>query len=324
VGHRPGGHVADLLLELLGEIVLCVGGPGQVQGQEDLGAGLPGALAQHPVFLDGALAPVDIAGVVPLALRAYAGDVVAVAVAQGPGAPPVPALVVPPQPHRVHGGVDQQLAVGLDLPGFLEESEGKPGGDAEAHVAILAPPLGRPPVGRHLGRGGADLEEEAALVRRLSGPEIFDLDGVGRHLLLAVVDLDLDLVKPTHLGPGGEPPHHRQAPEGHLAQDAGDHDEGEEHPEEQVQQVVAGVHRRQPDADGDPDVPFALAGDPEVVAVGDRGDQRGGAGEAPSRQGDAGAWPPRGAGLQEGTGRLGGGDHGGVGHGVRGERGSGR
>ena len=58
---------------------------------------------------------------------------------------------------------------------------------------------GDAPVGRDLRAVGADLEEEAALVGRLAGAQILDLDRVRGDALLAVEDLDLDEVRAPDL-----------------------------------------------------------------------------------------------------------------------------
>ncbi len=169
------------------------------------------------------------------------------------------------QAHRVDRGVDDQLAVGVHLARLLEEAEGEAGGDAEAGVAVAPAPGRGAAVGRDLRGRRADLQEEAALVGGLAGAQIFHLDGVGGHALLVVVDLDLHEVRAAHLRPHRQAARHGEAAQAEIAHHARDEHEREEHAEQEVEQVVAGVDRREAHAEGDAQVVLALAGDLELA-----------------------------------------------------------
>src|SRR6202012_682534 len=121
---------------------------------------------------------VDVAGIVALAHGAEGVGLVAGAAAVGAGPAGAAARLFHGQADRVDGGVDDELALGLDLARLLEEAEGEAGGDAEAGVPVAPAPRRGAPVRGHLRRRGADLEEEAPLVGRLAGAQILDLDGV--------------------------------------------------------------------------------------------------------------------------------------------------
>ena len=165
------------------------------------------------------------------------------------------------QLHGVDGRIDDELSACRNLARLLEEAERKARGDAKTHVDVPPAARRRSSVRRDLGGLRADLEEEAALVRRLRGPQVLDLDGVGRNAPLVVVDLDLDEVGAADLGAKGQAPHHRQVAQRQLAHDAAHDDEREEHPEKQVEEIVRRVDRGEADAQGDADEELPLAGE---------------------------------------------------------------
>ena len=135
-------------------------------------------------------------------------------------------------------GIDDELPFGRDLARLLEEPERKARRDAEADVAIAPALRGRAPVGRDLRRLGADLQEEAALVGGLPGAQVLDLDGVRGDARLVVEDLDLDEVRAPDLRAERQAPHDGEVAQRELAHDAADDDEREEHPEEEIEEVV--------------------------------------------------------------------------------------
>src|SRR5258706_11636424 len=115
----------------------------------------------------------------------------------------------------------------------------------------------------NLRRARADLEKEPALVRRLASAQVFDLDRIGWHLSLVVEDFDLDQMRAPHLRAGRQAPSNRQLPQAELAQHARDDDQREQHTEQQVKEIVAGVDRGDADAQRDADEVLALAGELE-------------------------------------------------------------
>ena len=165
------------------------------------------------------------------------------------------------QLHGVDRRVDDQATVSGDLPRLLEEPEGKAGCHAEPHVLVASATHRGSAVCRHLARLGADLEKEAALVGGLSLAQVLDLDGITRNPVLVVVNLDLDEVRAANLCSMGQPPHDLQVTQTDLAENAGDHNQRQQHAEQQVQQVVAGVDRGEADTEGDPDEVLAFARD---------------------------------------------------------------
>src|SRR5690606_5977266 len=93
-------------------------------------------------------------------------------------------------------------------------------------------------VRRHLRGTRAHLQEETALVRGLARPKILDLDGVGWHPLLVVVNFNLDQVWAPHLRPVRQLPRDPKGTQTRFAQHSGDDDQREEDPEKHVQQIV--------------------------------------------------------------------------------------
>jgi hypothetical protein len=78
-----------------------------------------------------------------------------------------------------------------------------------------------------------------------------------------VVDFDLDEVGPADLGARGQAAHDGEMAETELAHHAGDDDEGEQHAEQEIQQVVAGIDGGKADAKCYGDEVLALAGELE-------------------------------------------------------------
>ena len=152
-----------------------------------------------------------------------------------------------------------------DFARFLEQPEGKAGRDAKADVAVAPAARRRAAVRGDLRRARADLQEEAALVGGLPGAKILDLDRVRGNALLVVVDLDLDQVRAADLGARRQPPHDRQVAQAELAQHARDDDQRQQHAEQQIEQVVAGVDRGEADAERDADEVLALARELELA-----------------------------------------------------------
>src|SRR5690606_25521887 len=97
----------------------------------DVAPALLRALAQHHLSAQSALAPVDVAGVVAVAHGANADDLVSATATEEVVAPLVPAGVVGWQAHRVHRGIDDELAVGGKLSGLFEQPEREARGHAE-------------------------------------------------------------------------------------------------------------------------------------------------------------------------------------------------
>ncbi len=109
-----------------------------IDDQLDVAPRLPRALAQDDLARKGALAPVDVAGVVALAHRPDADDLVASAAPDRAVATRTPAGLISGQAHRVHRGVDDEIAVRAELARLLEQPEGKAGRDAKADVSIAS------------------------------------------------------------------------------------------------------------------------------------------------------------------------------------------
>ena len=165
---------------------------------------------------------------------------------------------------RIDRGIDDELAFGGDLTGLLEETEREARRDPESDV-LVAPALGRcSPVRGDLRALRADLEEEAAFVRRLSRAEVLYLDRVRRHALLVIEDLDLDQMRPAHLRAKGESANHGEIAQTELAHEPAHDDEREEHAEQQVEEVVAGVDGGESHAERDADEELPLARDLEL------------------------------------------------------------
>jgi hypothetical protein len=99
----------------------------------------------------------------------------------------------------------------------------------------------------------------------LSGAQVFDFDGVGGDSVFLVEDFDLDEVGTSGLGSGGKSSGDGEFAERHFAHDTGDDDEGQEHAEDEVQQVVAGVDGGDADSEGDEDEVLSFAGEAEAT-----------------------------------------------------------
>ncbi len=160
---------------------------------------------------------------------------------------------------RVYRGVDDELPFGRYLSRLFEEPEGKARRDSEADVAIASTLRWRSAVSGDLRRFGADFEKEAPFVGGLSGAEVLDLDGVRRRAALVVEDLDLHEVRASDLRSERKAPDHREVAERELTHKSAHHDEREEHPEEEIEEVVPRVDRGEAHAERDPDeeLPFA-------------------------------------------------------------------
>ena len=102
-------------------------------------------------------------------------------------------------------------------------------------MSIAASLRRRASVRRDLRGLRTDLEEEAALVGRLSRAEILHLDGVGGGSRLVVEDLDLDEVSPSYLRAQWEAANDGEIAQRELAHQAADDDEREQHSEEKVE-----------------------------------------------------------------------------------------
>src|SRR5690606_21218773 len=128
-----------------------------------------------------------------------------------------------------------------------------------AYVAIASSSRGRPAVRRDLRALRADLEEEAALVGGLSRAEVLDLDRVRRDAALVVEDLDLDEVRPPDLRAERQPPDDGEIAQAELAHQTAHDDQREQHPEQEIEEVVARVDRGEAHAerDADEELPFA-------------------------------------------------------------------
>lgn len=250
----PRGHVAHAALEAR-RPVLGRGGPGvgRVQRKLHVAARFAGPLAQHHLRGHGALSPVDVPWIVTVAHRTHAHDLVARAAPQRTLTAQPSTRLIGRQAHRVHRRVDDQVTLCAELARLLEQPEGEPSGDAKPDMAVPTAPGWRPAIGGDLRRPRAYFQEEAALVGGLARAQIFDLDGVRRHPLLVVVDLDFHQVRAAHLGARRQAPNHGQVSKRQLTHHARHHDQREQHAQQQIEQVVAGVDGGEADAEGDAD-----------------------------------------------------------------------
>jgi hypothetical protein len=121
VGDGTRSDVADVGFEASGPIVRGFGTRVDVVEDEvDVATSLASAFAEDELGGEGALAPVDVAGIVAVAHRADGDDFVAEApLGRGATAGEV-AWEVGRQAERIDGGVDDQLPLGGELAGFLE------------------------------------------------------------------------------------------------------------------------------------------------------------------------------------------------------------
>src|SRR3954471_184095 len=165
-------------------------------------------------------------------------------------------------------GKDDELGRGVDRPRFLEEPERRPGDDLDLLEAVQTPPCGREAIRRLLRRRRREQDEE-----RISGDvasALADLQREGWRAALAVLHGDPDERRGTGDRHVGQATLHVDALDGALRQDAGDDDAGEEEPEDEKEQVVAGIHRREADGDAEPDIPAADPREAESPAPGRR------------------------------------------------------
>ena len=65
-----------------------------------------------------------------------------------------------------------------------------------------------------------------------------------------------------------EPPHHGEIAQRQLAHDARENDQREQHPEQQIEKVVAGVDGREADAERDAEEVLSLARELQLCAAG--------------------------------------------------------
>jgi hypothetical protein len=170
VGNGAGGDLADAALESGNPGWIGAGvGVDRIDDVLDVATRLACSFAQDELVGQGALAPVDVAGVIAFTHGADPYDLVADTSAHGSGAGMVASSLVGGENDGVDRWVDDELAVGGKLARLFEEAEWEAGCHAETDMAIASAASRSASVGGNLCGVRADLEEEAAFVRRLAG-----------------------------------------------------------------------------------------------------------------------------------------------------------
>ncbi len=159
-------------------------------------------------------------------------------------------------PRRVH----QERLRQLDLPGLLEEPEREPGGDQDPAEPRLAATGRRQPVRAPRLAAGRDAADVRLRARRVA----LDLPERQREraealLLVAREQVDLHRLAGDRL-PRQRPPH-RDPAQRRLGQHAREDEQRELQAEDEVEEVVAGVDRRDADHQRERQVEPAVAGD---------------------------------------------------------------
>src|SRR4029077_12158071 len=125
-----------------------------------VGPRLARALAHHELPCGGALTPVDIARVFPIAHHLEAEEILPVPSPDDPVTARGSAWRCLRELHRVDARIDDELPVRRHFTGLLEEPERKPRRDPKADVTVAPALRRRSAIRRDLGGFGADLQEE--------------------------------------------------------------------------------------------------------------------------------------------------------------------
>ena len=144
---------------------------------------------------------------------------------------------------------------------FHEESERKPRDDADAGETMPPPARQRLFPAHETVFAGAEPREvrEAVVGRAPSCARPLERDGVRRTALLRVAHDGADETRRARVDLVGHARRHAHAAHRLLRQRAGDHDEREHHRLEEIEEVVAGVHRGEAEPDRDRETPPAFA-----------------------------------------------------------------
>src|SRR5262245_28422708 len=97
----------------------------------------------------GALAPVDVTRIIALAHRSHTEHLVSEAAADRARSAHAFSVGLVGQRDRIYGRIDDEVPLGGNFPGFLEQTERKPSGHAKAHVAVAAAARRGPSISRN-------------------------------------------------------------------------------------------------------------------------------------------------------------------------------
>jgi len=157
--------------------------------------------------------------------------------------------------HRLDGREDERRLGRLDAQRLAEEAEREARVDDEAAELDLAAPARPEAVAAHLGRARGDAQREGAAGGALGAPAlahaVLDDERVGRDPALPVRDLEADAAEAAVEELRGQDAAHRDAAQRRLREHAREHEEGEHQRQHEVEQVVAGIERREPHREGD-------------------------------------------------------------------------